>query len=381
MSVIGWTMKKIKLVEFIGRIQDGGAETLVKDYALMLDKEKFDVTILCEDYKEDSSVYKTLKEKNVKIYSMYERSFFVNKVLARLFGKKYVAGLFEKAVERLKPDIIHAHLELLEVLYYARDSLKGIDLFFTCHNPPQKLIGDERPAERDACRYLIKHNGLKIIALHDDMAKEIEEMFGIEKVYVVRNGIDLQKFKSVAISKAEKRKELGIPENAYVIGQVGRFTYQKNPEFTLKVFNELLKKRKDAYLLLIGRGKQETQLRDQAKKFGIEKNVLLLIGRTDIAELLRAIDVFILPSRFEGFGIVLVEAQAAGLPCVVSDNVPTQVHLSRQMNVLNLYDPVDDWVNTLLDPKGNIESFDDIENYDMNKEIHNLEKLYLKDAG
>ena len=82
---------KTKLVEFIGRIQDGGAETLVKDYALMLDKEKFDVTILCEDYREDSAVYKTLKENGVKIVAMYERSFFINKVLARLFGKRYVS--------------------------------------------------------------------------------------------------------------------------------------------------------------------------------------------------------------------------------------------------------------------------------------------------
>ena len=373
-------MKKNKLVEFIGRIQDGGAETLVKDYALMLDKEKFDVTILCEDYKKESNVYKTLIKNKVKIISLYEPSFFVNKVITRLIGKRHVARLFKETLKELKPDIIHAHLELLEVLYYARESLTGIKLFFTCHNPPEKLIGDERPAERDACRYLLDHNNLHIIALHEDMAKEIEEMLDIKGVSVIRNGIDLDRFRNVVISKEEKRKELAIPSDAYVVGQVGRFTYQKNPEFTVIVFNELLKKNHNAYLLLVGRGKQESELRKQVKELNIEDKVKILVSREDIPELLKAMDVFILPSRFEGFGIVLVEAQASGLPCVVSENVPSQVYLSNRVNRLNLNDPLQKWADVLSDPKGNVIPCGNFEDYDMKKEIRNLEQVYLKDV-
>ena len=222
-------MEKVKLVEFVGRIQDGGAETLVKDYALMLDNNKFDVTVLCEDYRPNSAVYRILKENNVKIVSMYEKSFFFNKVFARMFGKKYVSKLFDKALKELKPDIIHAHLELLEVLYYSRDNLDGIKLLFTCHNPPEKLIGDGNPAERDACRYLLDHNNLKIIALHPQMAQEIKKMFDIKDVAVIRNAIDIDRYRNVSLSKEEIRRKLGIPEDAYVIGQVGRFAYQKNP--------------------------------------------------------------------------------------------------------------------------------------------------------
>ncbi len=376
-NVTGWRKMKTKLVEFIGRIQDGGAETLVKDYALMLDKDLFDVTILCEDYKKESAVYKTLRKNGVKIITMYERSFFVNKVLARLFGKRYVAFLFRKAVKQIRPDIIHAHLELLEVLYYAKDVLDGIRLFFTCHNPPQKLIGDERPAERDACRYLLDHNSLHIIALHEGMAEEIRQMYQIDDVSVIRNGIDIRRFSDVAKSKEEKRREIGVPEDAYVIGQVGRFTYQKNPEFTVSVFAKLLKKREDACLLLVGRGNQEADLRRQIRQLGIEEHVRVLVSRDDIPELLKTMDVFILPSRFEGFGIVLIEAQASGLPCVVSDNVPSQVYQNERIMRLSLDDPIDDWVDALVDPKGNIESFGDISDYDMNKEIKRLEQLYL----
>ena len=97
---------KTKIVEFIGRIQDGGAETLVKDYALLLDKEKFDVTILCEDYRPESNNYKVLRKNDVRIVALYERSFFINKVLARLLGKKYVAKLFEKKIKELRPGSI-----------------------------------------------------------------------------------------------------------------------------------------------------------------------------------------------------------------------------------------------------------------------------------
>ncbi len=372
---------KTKLIEFIGRLQDGGAETLVKDYSLLLDKEKFDVTVLCEDYVKESAVYKALIENDVHIVSMYEKSFFINKVLARIFGKRYVALLFRKAIRKLKPDIIHAHLELLEVLYYARDSLDGITLFFTCHNPPEKLIGDERPRERDACRYLLDHNDLHMIALHQEMAEEIKQMFDIDEVSVIRNGIDFERFTKVDKTKEQKRKELGIEEDAYVIGQVGRFTYQKNPEFTVEVFNELLKRREDAYLLLIGRGKQEEQLNKQIHDLGIEDRVRILISRDDIPELLKAMDVFILPSRFEGFGIVLIEAQVSGLPCVVSDNVPAEAYQSKAITRLSLDDRIEDWAEALLDPKGNINEYGNIDDYDMHKEIKVLENLYLKNAG
>ena len=368
---------KTKVVEFIGRLQDGGAETLVKDYALMLDRDLFDVTILCEDYKEDSSVYKTLKENDVKIYCMYEKSFFINKVLARLFGKRYVASLFKKALHILKPDVIHTHLELLEVLYHARAELDGVRLLFTCHNPPEMLIGDKRPKERDACRYLIDHNDLKIIALHEDLAKEINEMFDIDDTRVIRNGIDLDSFRNVPVSREEKRKELDIPEDAYVVGQIGRFTYQKNPEFTVVIFNELLKRNDNACLLLIGRGNMESELRKQIKELNIEDKVKILVSRDDIRELLKAMDVFILPSRFEGFGIVLIEAQASGLPCVVSDNIPSQAFQAKNITRLSLDDDPEKWADSLLEPKGNIDHWGNIEDYDMHKEIRNLEKIYL----
>lgn len=368
---------KTKLVEFIGRIQDGGAETLVKDYALLLDKDKFDVTILCEDYRPESNNYKTLIENNVKIVTMYKPSFFINKVLARIFGKRYVSLLFSRAIKKIKPDVLHCHLEVLEILYHSRKDLDDIKLLFTCHNPPEMLIGDKRPAERDACRYLLDHNNLQIIALHEQMAEEINEMFDIDNTAVIRNGINFEAFRNISKTKEEIRKGLGIPEDSYVVGQIGRFAYQKNPEFTIDVFSRLLKRNNNSYLILIGRGDVDS-LNRQIKQLNIQDHVKILSNRDDIPELLKAMDVFIFPSRFEGLGIVLIEAQVAGLPCVTSDNIPYEAYQSKNITRLSLDEDKDVWVEALLSPKGNIDKYGDIENYDMNKEIKNLEALYLK---
>ena len=291
---------------------------------------------------------------------------------------EYILSHIDEEGEYLHSLYRHTHLELLEVLYHARDCLDGIRLLFTCHNPPEMLIGDQRPAERDACRYLLDHNGLQIIALHRDMADEINEMFGIDNCAVIRNGVDFTKFRDVTEDRHAIRQELGIGDSTYVIGQIGRFTYQKNPEFTVQVFKKLLETKEDACLLLIGRGKQENELRQLIRDLQIEDKVKILISRDDIPRLLKAMDIFILPSRFEGFGIVLIEAQVAGLPCVVSDQVPQEAYQSPHITRLNLDDDMKVWVEALLDPKGNIDHYGNLDDYDMHKEIRNLEKLYLK---
>ena len=367
---------KTKVIEYIGRIQDGGAETIVKDYSLNLVRDGFDVYVVCRDYVKDSYIYKTLKENNINIVSMYPEFNIPSRILARIFGVKYVSNKLRKIINDIKPDVLHAHLECLETLYYAKDCLDGIKLFFTCHNLPKMCIGSDRPKEMNACKYFVENNNMQIIALHDDMAKEINDMFNINNTVVIKNGIDFNKFRNVTKSKKEIRSSLNIPNDAYVIGQVGRFAYQKNPEFTVNVFSELLKKNSNSYLLLIGRGQEENNLKKQIKQLEIEGKVQILTNRTDIPELLKAIDVFMLPSRFEGLGIVLIEAQVSGLPCVVSDNIPNEAFQSKNITRLNLNDSYDIWVDSLLKPKGNINMFGDINEYDMNVQIKKLETYY-----
>lgn len=365
------------VVELIGRIQDGGAETLIKDYALLLDKKEFRTVIVCDFAVKKSATYKILKDNNVEIVELYGKFTTVYRILSRLFGRRLNASLFKKRIKDINPDIIHAHLECLETLYNARDSLNGIKLFYTCHNLPETLIGNIAPKERDAARYLIDHNDLKVIALHEDMAEEIENRFDIDNVEVIRNGIDFKRYEDIKMSKEEIRKNIGIDEDAYVLGYVGRLSYQKNPEFVVDVFNEILKTNKKAVLLIVGNGKLEKDIKKKVSNLGINDNVIMLSHRDDVPELMKAMDVFVFPSRYEGLGIVLIEAQVSELPCVVSENIPKEAFQSNLITVLSLDDSLQNWSDACLDPQCNIDEYGDINDYDMNKEIIKLEKLYL----
>lgn len=142
------------------------------------------------------------------------------------------------------------------------------------------------------------------------------------KSRIIHNGIDLRKFQA-ACEREKIKQALGF-EGRYNICTIGRIDFQKNPEFLLEVFAELAKTRTDVDLIWCGRGREEERVRESVRHYGLEQRVHLLGTRKDIPDILQCSDLFLLPSRFEGLGIVLVEAQAANLPCVVSEAIPEE---------------------------------------------------------
>lgn len=140
------------------------------------------------------------------------------------------------------------------------------------------------------------------------------------------NAIDLDMYKYDEKKRESLRAELGLEEKK-VIGHIGRFCYQKNHDLLIDIFNEVLKVEKDASLMLIGEGELEQEVKDKVKKLGIEDKVLFLGRRADAYRYYQAMDLFLLPSRYEGLPVVGVEAQACGLPCVFSDCVTEEAKL------------------------------------------------------
>lgn len=201
------------------------------------------------------------------------------------------------------------------------------------------------------------------------------------EVKIIHNAIDIEKFTFNMESRSTVRKELGVDVNTHIIGHVGRFSYQKNHEFLLAVFREISRLDKNSILVLIGEGPEENKIRDLVSKYGIVGKVRFLGRQNDVNRYLQAMDCFLFPSRFEGLGIVLVEAQTSGLPCVVADTVPKESKLGDNIYFLSLNDSPVIWAQKVLrciknGRKNNLRSIRSA-GYDNKKEAKKLESFYF----
>ncbi|MGM9709306.1 MAG: glycosyltransferase family 1 protein [Prevotella sp.] len=176
-----------------------------------------------------------------------------------------------------------------------------------------------------------------------------EWVFGNKKkVKVVNNAIDTKKYHFDKELRDRKRRELGL-QGKFVVGFVGRLHEQKNPFRLIKIFNSMLKVNPNSQLLLIGDGNLELSLKTKCIDLGISNNVSFLGIRSDVNELMMAMDVFLFPSLYEGLGLVVIEAQATGLLCVVSENVPAP-NMTGLVRIVKLADENKKWVENLLTP-------------------------------
>ena len=368
---------RYKVAQLISSTQDGGAETLVKDYALLLDKDKFDVIIIVRRRIGDTANDRALVQNGVKVISIFKNNNFLFRVVQKLNYWWYIPWRLKQILKQESVDILHIHLDMLQYLGKISDNIKGIKLFYTCHSLPKRFFKGKCVKNGKVAKKLIKNNYLTIVALHKDMQNEINEMFGTENTVVIRNGVNFERFRSVLESKEEIRKSIGIPNDVYVIGHVGRFSYPKNHEFIIDIFSEVYLKKKNAFLLLVGSGELLHSIKAKIKHLGLENRVLILANRSDIPQLLKAMDVFVFPSRFEGLPVSVIEAQVSGLRCIVSDSVPQEALKMESTVSLSLNESAKKWSDVILDDtiKGKLNG--SISDYDMNLEIKRLEKLYL----
>lgn len=168
-----------------------------------------------------------------------------------------------------------------------------------------------------------------------------------KKRYItIYNAIDYEKFKFDTDIRNKIRKKYNL-ENKFVIGHVGRFTYQKNHEILLDIFKEILKKKENSVLICIGNGEKFDEIKVYAKHMGISENIIFTGNVNNVNEYMQAFDIFVLPSRFEGLPIVGIEAQLAGLPCIFSDKITEEVIISQ--NAIRLpIDSTNQWIAEIL---------------------------------
>ncbi|MDZ7543125.1 glycosyltransferase, partial [Clostridium perfringens] len=139
-----------------------------------------------------------------------------------------------------------------------------------------------------------------------------------DNIEIVHNALNLKRFREPPHDKAELRRSLGFPVEDVLVGHIGRFNPPKNHRFLLQVFREFLRQQPSAKLILAGDGPLRPESEAWVKEQGIEESVYFLGVREDVPDILRAMDMFLFPSLYEGFGLSIMEAQAAGLPCMIS---------------------------------------------------------------
>jgi len=184
-----------------------------------------------------------------------------------------------------------------------------------------------------------------------------ESMFGNDwskdpRWQLLRCGIDFKPFEQQ--SRSGLRQNLGIASGAFVIGHVGRFHEQKNHEFLLRIMEELIPKCPQAQLLLIGDGPLRSEFAASVERRNLGAQVKFVPDTLSVPQfMLEAMDCFVLPSRYEGLGLVAIEAQAAGLPCVLSDRVPPEAMVDSELvTFLSLEDSPANWAETIWQLKG-----------------------------
>ena len=184
-------------------------------------------------------------------------------------------------------------------------------------------------------------------------SKEAAEfMFGSDRnVSIINNAIDTQKYRFNMPVREEIRNNLDVKKK-FVVGHVGRLCYQKNSLFVLEIFERILKKCPEAVLVMVGEGEDRKVVENRIAELGLKKKVILTGMRKDVDRLLQGMDVFLLPSRFEGLPVTVMEAQAADLPTVVSMATPTVAQVIPAFVRLSIKENADEWAENVLRFKG-----------------------------
>ena len=379
--------KRTRVIEFIPQMIDAGAETLVKNYVLQLSK-KFDVCLLVTkgcSYIRSANV-RTLINSGITIYSPYivNDSNICSRIFRKLHKKfipqkllqKWESFYIRKTINRFNPDVIHIHLKIGDLINSA-DRLKGVKLLYSCYSLPERYFNEnELKSELKAAQYLVANNGLRFIAMHDEMRRELNDMFCVDNTAVLRNVIDVRLYQNVPLSKEAIRDKLCIPKDAFVIGHVGRMFYIKNQLFLIDIFLELLKLNPNAFLLLVGKGEDKQKIIDKLEDNGISNNTLILSNIDNLNIVYKAMDVFVFPSLLEGLPNVCIEAQAAGLRCIISSAVTKDVCLSHRAIQMDIRISPEKWARAIMDESIQGIKGSDISEYDLQKVMCELEELY-----
>ena len=308
----------IRVLQMIGSLNVGGSQTMIMNIYRNIDRTKMQFDFVL-DHPKETYFAEDVKALGAKIYTM---PLFNGANAAEV--KKEWNNFFYMHPEY---KVLHSHVRSYASLYLPVAKKHGVKTIIHSHNTSN---GSGAVAiAKNALQFPLKKQADILMACSTEAGLWLygEKAMKSDKYMFVPNAVDKERFGYSDEKRAAGRKALGFGDE-FVIGHVGRFSEAKNHEFLIEIFAKVMEKEPNAKLVLIGEGALQRATAEKAVALGVADNVIMTGNRNDVPELLAAMDIFAFPSKWEGLPVTLIEAQAAGLPCLISDTISPDVDIS-----------------------------------------------------
>lgn len=329
----------ITVLHFAPGFNEGGIESRMVDWYEKIDRDKVQFALVKCNEINDSPKLLRLQELGCKYYNIPH---FSLKTYSEY--KKSI----EKIITDVKPDVVHVHNPFTGYFFLKEAKKHGVKIRIL-HSRTTDFLPNEKNKALKRCLRLLSPK----YATHYFACSQEAGEWGIGKKYadqirVINNGIDLEKFEFSEETRKKIRSEIGIEDSVYVIGTIGRLSPQKNLKKLIDVFAKIVKTRSDAILVIVGDGSDKQLVLDEARIQGVLDKIILTGSKSDVYNYYMAFDIFLSTSLYEGFGTTAVEAQATGLPTVLSTAFPETVVLTDYIYRISLTEPDEVWAERIL---------------------------------
>lgn len=329
----------VRVLNVLGTTNLGGAESRVMELYRAMDKSKVQFDFLVHTAQE-GQYSDEIRRLGGRIYNVPRF-----KIINTLEYKKALKHFF---AEHHDYAAVHGHMTSTAAIYLPIAKKAGIPLTIA-HARSAGVDQGIKGVATKIIRYPLKNRADYCLTCSCEAGVAVYGRKWVQegKVWTVPNAIDTRRFAYRTEIRQQVRAELGLADK-FVIGHVGRFGFMKNHSYLIDIFAELCRMREDAVLVLIGKGELEDEIREKVKKLGLLDKVHFLGNRFDVERYYQAFDYFVFPSTFEGFPGSVAEAQAAGLCCLVSDQVTREVALTELVSYKSIDEPAANWAAEIM---------------------------------
>ena len=359
----------IRVLHVLQRMEAAGVQTLLMNLYREIDRDKIQFDFLVH-YTEPQFFDEEIEKMGGRIYRFSVREDY-NLI-------KYYSELKKFFKSHTEYKVVHGHMHSLGAIYLHAAKVCVVPVRIA-HSHTNATQNDSKKYIKTFMNHLYAHDANKLFACSQLAGKY---MFNNKEFQVINNAIITDNFTFSEEKRNRKRQELGISDK-FVIGSVGRFEIQKNQKFSIEVFEKINNMFSNAVLLLVGSGSMLDEIKEIVNSKGLSENVIFLGNRKDVAELYQAMDVFLMPSLFEGLGIVGIEAQAAGTPVVCTDTLPNELNVTPIIHRVSLDAPISEWVDAINKANNDELKHNDMHlylekaNYDIKALAKDLQEFYI----